>query len=118
MFTTTIKRIGYLSHFNGTYEFGARMYRDENGAWIVDCGYGYKEWATEHTEKFDSVLHGQQYKMHHQILPKSGDVIRHCKSGREFVVGDALNDFIVYRYPLLENGKQVAILRAEEYYKD
>lgn len=118
MFTTTIKRSGYASRFNGTYEFGARMYRDDSGEWVVDLCLGYKDWETRHVERADSVLRGRPYKMVHQILPAAGDVIVHKKSGRKFVVGEPISDFIVYRFPLLENGKRVAILRAEEYYKD
>lgn len=118
MFETTITRSGWLSRFNGTYKFGARFYKDNEGNDVVDVRYGYKEWTTSHTEQSDSVLCGEQYKMHHQILPKEGDVITHPNSGRKFVLGSPIEDFVVYRFPLLENGTQVAILRAEEYYKD
>ena len=54
----------------------------------------------------------------YQVLPKEGDVIVDLKSGRKFVLGKDVEGFISYKFPMIENGKIVAYMKAEEYYKD
>ena len=111
--------MNFVTTKNGrTYEFTARLYENDCGTWVVDTQYGYSHHTTQHREGWDSVLRGQKYEIHHQVMPKKGDRITHIKSGREFVLGSPVQDFLIHDFPLLENGKQVAILRAEDYYKD
>lgn len=82
---------------------------------MIDLKYGYKCWRTEAKEGWDSVLPGQKYQIHHSIWPKEGDTWIYGK--RKFVVG-RVEGFVVYHAPLLENGKEVAQIRFEDYYKD
>ena len=81
----------------------------------IFLGYGYKHWTTEHTEGFDSVCPGQKYTLHHSLRVLEGDVWKY--GNRVFVVGKP-EGFLVYKAPLLENGKQVATVCFEDYYKD
>ena len=64
-----------------------------------------------------SALHGETYELHHQVLPKENDILLHTKSGRQFTIGK-VEGFVNYHAPLLENGKQVALIIFEDYYKD
>ena len=82
---------------------------------LINLRYGYKEWTTKHKEEFDSAIPGQAYTMHHSIKPKEGDVWKY--GNRTFTVGKPCG-FVVYTAPLLENGKQVATIKFEDYYKD
>ena len=82
---------------------------------LINLRYGYKEWTTKHKEGFDSAIPGQAYTMHHSIKPQEGDVWRFGE--RTFTVGKC-SGFVVYTAPLLENGKQVATIKFEDYYKD
>lgn len=82
---------------------------------VCYLGYGYKAWTTKHKEGFDSAIHGQAYMLHHSIQPKEGDVWKFGQ--RVFTVGKR-SGFVVYTAPLLENGKQVATIKFEDYYKD
>ena len=82
---------------------------------VILLGYGYKEWTTKHKEGFDSAFPGQAYTLHHSIKPKEGDVWKYGE--RMFTVGKR-SGFVVYTAPLLENGKQVATIKFEDYYKD
>ena len=82
---------------------------------LINLGYGYKSWTTKHKEGFDSAIPGQAYTMHHSIWPKEGDVWKY--GNRTFTVGKR-SGFVVYTAPLLENGKQVATIKFEDYYKD
>lgn len=95
-----------------------RMYQADNGDHIVDIKYGYNYQTTEHFEDFASVLPGKKYKIMHQTLPKEGDILVHEKSGRRFVLGADMDGFLIHMFPMMENGRVVAYLRAEDYYKD
>lgn len=82
---------------------------------VCKLGYGYKEWTTKHNEGRYSATPYQGYTLHHAITPKEGDVWTY--RGRTFVVGKR-EGFLRYQLPLLENGKQVATVEYEDYYKD
>lgn len=82
---------------------------------LIDLGYGYKSWYTKVREGWDSALRGMVLDRHHSIWPKEGDVWEY--KNRKFVVGP-ISGFVVYHAPLLENGKEVAKIRFEDYYKD
>ncbi len=83
---------------------------------LINLGYhGYKDWWTEGREGFDSANPGQKYRLHNCIWPKEGDVWKY--GNRTFVLGKK-EGFVNYTAPLLENGKQVATLQFEDYYKD
>ena len=112
---TRANRFGVTSF---TTNFGAMIYQSDNGEHIVDIRYGYEYHTTEHFEDFASVLPGRKYNIVHQTLPKEGDVIVHEKSGRRFVLGADMEGFIVHKFPMMENGRVVAYLCAEDYYKD
>lgn len=100
-------------------EFVGRIYQDDDNNFIVDTQYGYENHTVEKTEKFDSVWPGNKYRIMYQTLPKKGDYVVHNKSGRKFYIGDNVDESgIVYKMSMWENGKIVAYLRAEEYYKD
>ena len=101
-----------------------RRYVTENVTLQVDIriegkvcylGYGYKEWTTKHNEGRYSATPYQGYVLHHAITPKEGDVWSY--RGRTFVLGKQ-EGFLNYELPLLENGKQVATVKYEAYYKD
>ena len=78
-------------------------------------GYGYKTWTTKHNEGAFSATPYQGYTLHHAITPSEGDVWFY--RGRTFTVGKK-SGFLIYTAPLLENGKQVATIKWEDYYKD
>ena len=82
---------------------------------VCKLGYGYKEWWTRHNEGHCSALPGREYKLHNAITPKEGDVWTY--GSRTFVVGKR-SGFLCYQAPLLENGRQVATVEWEDYYKD
>lgn len=82
---------------------------------IINLQYGYKEWWTQGVEGNDSVLPGQVYRLHNSIKPKQGDIWKH--GNRVFEVGP-IGGFVCYEAPLLENGRQVATIKFEDYYKD
>lgn len=81
----------------------------------IYLGYGYKTWTQECTEGFDSVCPGEKYTLVNSIKPKQGDVWKH--GNRTFVLGEQ-SGFVIYTAPLFENGKQVATVHFEDYYKD
>ena len=78
-------------------------------------GYGYKEWWTQHNEGCYSATPGRDYRLFHQMMPKEGDTWNY--RGRTFTVGKR-EGFLNYHAPLLENGRQVATVYFEDYYKD
>ena len=82
---------------------------------LIDLRYGYKSWFTTSKEGWDSYLRGQVYHIHHSIKPQEGDVWKY--KNRTFVVGK-IEGFIIYQAPLLDNGKEVARIKFEDYYKD
>lgn len=82
---------------------------------LINLGYGYKSWWTEGREDHTSALPGQKYMIHNSIRPQEGDVWKY--GNRVFVVGKK-EGFLIYTAPLLENGKQVATIQFEDYYKD
>jgi len=81
----------------------------------INLGYGYKHWVNQCTEGADSVLAGEKYDIHWQLLPKENDTWYY--KDREFKVGK-VSGFLNFTAPLLENGKQVATIHFEDYYKD
>lgn len=99
------------------YTFTARIYKYD-GEFIVDTQYGYENHTVKRTEQFDSAFPGTKYEIMYQVLPKEGDIIVDPKSGRKFVLGKDTEGFISYKFPMIENGKIVAYMKAEEYYKD
>ena len=92
------------------YTFNARVEGKE-----IYLGYGYNTTTRECVEGFDSVCPGQKYTLVSTRHPKEGDVWKNGK--RTFVVGKK-DGFVVYTAPLFENGKQVATIHFEDYYKD
>lgn len=101
-----------------TVSFGTRVYKEGND-WIVNAGYGYEYWKETRNEGAISARPYKNYDIIKQILPKEGDVIVHSGSNRVFTLGKEMNkNYIVYKFPMIENGKIVAYLVAEEYYKD
>lgn len=82
---------------------------------IIDLGYGYKSWMTEHVEGYDSVIPGEHYRLMHQINPKQGDIW--TIGNRTFTVGK-IEGFLNHTAALIENDKQVATIMFEDYYKD
>lgn len=112
---TRVNRFGVTSF---TTDFDARIYQSNNGEHIVDIKYGYKYQTTEHFEDFTSVLPSKKYNIVHQTLPKEGDILIYGKSGRRFVLGADMEGCITHKFPMMENCRVVAYLRAEDYYKD
>jgi len=99
-------------------KFDARIYKDGDD-WIVNIGYGYECWKESRNEGAISARPHENYFLVKQTLPKEGDVIVHSGSNRVFTLGKEMNEnYIVYKFPMIENGKVVAYLVAEEYYKD
>lgn len=82
---------------------------------VCKLGYGYKSWWVTKNEGRYSALPGRSYKILESIWPKEGDVWTY--RGRIFTVGKR-EGFVCYNAPLLENGKQVATIEWEDYYKD
>lgn len=82
---------------------------------VINLRYGYQFYSTDHVEGYDSVMAGQSYKLYHQVMPQENDVWEHGK--RTFVVGKP-SGFLNYTAALLENGKEVAQIKFEDYYKD
>lgn len=82
---------------------------------VIQLGYGYKTWWTNGREDSFSTLPGRTYKIHNSIMPKEGDVWKY--GSRTFVVGKR-SGFLCYTAPLYENGRQVATVTFEDYYKD
>lgn len=107
------KRVGRLVRYERkpvTVEVSMRV--DGNQIYL---GYGYKTWETHHNEGRFSACPGQAYTIHNSLFPREGDVWTH--GDREFVLGKR-EGFVCYTAPLLENGKQVATVHFEDYYKD
>ena len=99
-------------------KFEAGIYKDGND-WIVNTGYGYEYWKETRNEDAISARPHENYFLVKQTLPKEGDVIVHSGTNRVFTLGKEMNkNYIVYKFPMIENGKVVAYLVAEEYYKD
>lgn len=82
----------------------------------LDLRYGFKAHFENCTAK-DPGMPRENYRLHSSIHPRKGDKLTHVKSGRVFTFGEP-SGFVVYTIPLLENGKQVAIVHFEDYYKD
>lgn len=82
---------------------------------VCRLGYGYQTWETKHNEGRFSATPGRDYRIFHQMMPKEGDVWSY--RGRTFTVGKR-EGFLNYSAPLLEDGRQVATIHFEDYYKD
>lgn len=78
----------------------------------IHVEYGYWEQIYNNPRKAS-----WEPKPRYFVTPREGDVLRHIPSGRTFSVGKC-EGFINYKFDLLENGKKVATLHYEDYYKD
>lgn len=113
---TASRNVRGINKSYGFFVPNCRVTNDSKN-WIINLGYGYEHTTQNCIEGSDSVVPGQEYKIHRQVLPKEGDTISHEKSGRIFRVGK-VTGFIQYTAPLYENNVEVATLKFEDYYKD